>query len=232
MDELDIRKDCLYNPAERSKVNGTTHALAFLYVSMQALYVVSNYVHRWHELIRSTLLFSALGLIFPIAIEESRRRSRRKRAFGVTLKPHLEAKYAMDFSRSFHVGVSPGKKAKETFGSDCSWDVGYLVFNQELYYYGDQAGFRVARSQIRALKIVNRFYEPRLLVEFSDPRVDVPRHLLLEVRDRERNYEKLARLRMIKCEIELLTSDSEPLEVGLPLSGVEREYRILARTTT
>jgi hypothetical protein len=213
---LEVREDCIYNRAERAKVETTNLALVYFYLGFVCLHVLSGFGPEAIRRLQDQLFVFAASLSVPILIAHMRRVSARKVHFGQSLRQQLSDKYSLDLLDAFHVGVSPGRESR-TYAGDCSWDVGYVVFDGGLRFYGDQCDFFVTRDQVISVTVIDRLILPRLLVQFKDPRYDTPRHMRLEIRDVEHNYEKLARAKLMKCEIEQLRPTGHLADVSLPL---------------
>ncbi len=104
------------------------------------------------------------------------------------VQPKLEADYGMALGHLPHVGFSPGAEAQD-FGSETSWDIGFLdIHNGLMTYRGDLSAFslrseQVEKTEVRTHQNVSGQKFPRIYVTWHAEPKGILHFFNLEARD-------------------------------------------------
>jgi hypothetical protein len=218
MAELEVARNCIYNVSARTRVNASLFVVGAI-VGIQLLAMFARVVLRVPDQLLNPIEISAFGLMPVLIAGELKRIRCRRREFSDMLRPQLEDRYVVDLKAGPHVGISPGRKVR-SYAGDHSWDVGFIIVDEGLTYYGDQCRFFLARSEIvkvRVRRSIELFGNPRLLLQFRHESGDMS-WLAIDSRDGMSPTAQFAALHRLQAQIALMAEGERKPGFRLPPS--------------
>jgi hypothetical protein len=219
--ELRVSHRCIYDAAQRSYTNGDL-SLAH---TLTALVLLAGTVHcmtaRAFTTADLNLLLLAGALYIGMRTQSIRKSARAREEFRDALVPQLEDRYVRRLSDAMHVGIAPGPKLNR-YAGDPAWDVGFLVVEEGLLYYGDQTRFQLLRDDILEVQIQNAFSlmgVPRMLIQYRTA-WNHPAWLAVDARDCGSRTHQIAGLHHLRAQIALLPKGERRHGFALPMTKV------------
>jgi hypothetical protein len=219
--DLKVSHRCIYDPSKRSASN---YDLAF----PRTLTAISLFWWIVHclgaggiRLVDLNWFILIAALHFGMVSRTVRKASVAREEFREMLLPQLEDRYVRRLSGALHVGIAPGRKLN-SYAGDYAWDIGFLVVENGLLYYGDQTRFQLLREDILRVEISRSLQfggAPRLLIEYRTA-WNHPAWLALDARGGGSKTQQLAALHHLRSQIAFLPPGERLNGFSLPMTKV------------
>lgn len=219
--ELEVSRRCIYDASQRSVSNYdlsfprtlTAITLFWWIVHCVGASGITALDLNWFVLIAAL----HMGLVSRIV----RRATAAREEFKDMLLPQLEDRYVRSLKEALHVGIAPGQKVTR-YAGDHAWDVGFLVVEDSLVYYGDQTRFQLLQDDILSVEVARALElggTPRLLVEYRTA-WNHPAWLAIDARGSGSKTQQLAALHHLQAQIAFLPAGQRRTGFSLPMTRV------------
>lgn len=220
---LQVSQRCIYDASRRSWANCD---LAFprMVFALSIFWTVVRFAsHGRIGIFEAEWLTICVGLYCGWVGVLRRRTANRREEFREMLLPQMEDRYVRSLKQAEHVGISPGRRI-DWYSGDSAWDVGFLVIEDGVLFYGDQSRFQLVKDdivgvQVRGTRFLGR--APRLLIQYR-AEYGGTAWLAIDVRGRLSLTQQIATLHHLRAQIALQRGGERRAGFALPMTGAAR----------